>query len=73
MEKAIIYKSVDGSFHESEDAAKLRDEQVRIHDWYVSGNEIPGSYAGSRVEWEDLVDWLHDNESVVKTILGWPR
>lgn len=70
MQKVTVYKANDGSLHETSESCRMADERGKLRKWY-SENELLGNYSGSRVEFDDIVEWLIVNEekatSIIKT------
>lgn len=69
MKKVTVYQAIDGSVHETEEQCCNHEQKVNLESWYEAGNELLGSYMGSRVYYDELVEWLVRNEDVVKEIL----
>ena len=68
MKKVQMYQADDGSLHETEEQCRDHDQKVSLRGWY-DGNELLGNYAGSRVDYDDLVEWITTNQDKVKQIL----
>ena len=68
MQKVTMYKANDGSLHETSEACHMADERDKLRQWY-SKNELLGNYSGSRVEFDDIVEWLIVNEEKAKSII----
>jgi hypothetical protein len=62
-----MFVTDDGIVFHTEDEAKQYDEYLQLYDWY-DRNGLYGSSYGSRVEFDDLVNWLYDNKPEVRKL-----
>ena len=69
MKKVQMYQAADGSIHETEEKCRNHEQKANLKSWYEDGNELLGNYAGSRVDYDDLIEWLVGNEAEVKEML----
>lgn len=61
------WKTTDGEVFDNKGKAAAHQSTLNFRDWYESGNEI---YAGhSRVDLEDMSDWLETNKAKVYAFL----
>lgn len=65
----ISYKTSDEKVFEDEQKAKEHQCYINYQNWYED-NKLYGNYAGSYANFDDLVEWLKENENVVLDILG---
>lgn len=63
MKKVQMYQSTDGELHETEEQCRKHEQKVNLRQWYEGGNEIMGDYVGSRVPYDELVEWLVCNQA----------
>lgn len=70
MKKVQAYQSADGKLHESEKQCRAHEQKINLQLWYENGNELLGNYAGSRVEYGDLVEWLVINQAEAREIIN---
>jgi len=69
MEKISVYKTNDGKTFEKEKDAINHENFIKVQKWYDQ-NKLYGNYAGSYVDFKDLIEWIQENPSEVRTILG---
>lgn len=69
IQKINVSKTSDGRLFEDEAEAREHQSELDFRDWYRD-NEISGSYAGSRVDVDTLVNWLHENRKMVAAFYG---
>ena len=68
MRKVTKYVTEDGREHATAGEAYSHEQLLKVMKWY-DGNQLFGNVAGSKVDWEDLVDWIRANSEQVMTIL----
>ena len=69
MEKVESYKTSDGVLFEDKKEAEKHEAELSFDHWYLN-NELLGNYAGSRVELNDMKEWLFENKTVICAFLG---
>jgi len=69
MKKIAAYKTTDGKVFEDGDDARRHQARLDMETWY-SEHTLYGDCDGSRVEFEDLRDWLEANRDMVLRLLG---
>lgn len=68
MENITVFKTKDGKLFEDQNKATLHEQELDFDEWYL-GNELLGNYAGSRVELEDLKQYISKNAGKLKFLL----
>lgn len=70
MRKVSAYETTDGLVFTDKQEAERHQQTINFRDWYQQdGNTLYGDYAGSKVEWDDLLTWLEDNKQTILNIL----
>lgn len=68
MKQITMYKATDGSLYDTAEACRFAEERIKIRAWYEN-NQVLGNCAGSRVEFDELVEWIIINDEKVKRIM----
>lgn len=68
MQKVTAFKTTDGQIHEDEQLAFKHQNKIDFQRWYEE-ERLYGNYAGSRVEFDELVNWLQTNKAEVRKFL----
>ena len=71
MRQITAYKTDDGKVYELQEEAIRHERLVNAEELYEN-NRLLGNYAGSWVDWQDLVAWVrtHSGTMIVRAILG---
>ena len=62
MKKITVYEANDGTVFETPEGAQAHDKLINLEKWYEE-DPLYGRTDGSKVYWEDLLDWARDNRS----------
>jgi len=68
MKKVTKFEANDGSLHDTKESAEKRNSLNDLKSWYEE-NKLYGKSIGCKIEWEDLIEWLFENEEEVQEIL----
>lgn len=68
MKKITAYEALDGSLHKTSASASVVNQSIRFDTWYED-NYLLGDYAGSRVELNEMKNWLFENKAIVLSLL----
>jgi len=68
MKKVTQYQSEDGKIFSTELEAVRHDRIKEFEEWY-NNNTLLGNYAGCRVDFLDLLEWLDENMSEIRELL----
>lgn len=68
IKKVERYETSDGEVFATKAEAESHEAKLEFEKWYED-NKLFGIYAGSYVEFDDLMDWLEENSSIIKKFL----
>lgn len=69
IETVESFKASDGKLFENFEDAEQHQAKLDFYEWY-NDNRLLGNYAGSYVNENDLLDWLHENRYMVRRLIG---
>lgn len=62
------FQTTDNKLFTDEKEAKKHQASIDLEVWYED-NQLYGNYAGSRVEFNDLLEWLQRHAAIIKPLL----
>ena len=62
MKKITVYEADDGTVFETPEGAQAHEKLIRLEKWYEEA-PLYGRMEGSKVYWEDLLEWARDNRA----------
>ncbi len=68
MKAVTKFEADDGTIFDTEKAAMAHDRLCCIRKWYAS-HMLYGNYEGSRIEWEDFLEWCAQHKRELKEII----
>ena len=68
MRIIIKYISNNGKEFNIEEEALAEDEIYKVESWYEK-HKLYGRFEGCKIEWEDFIEWLTDNQLIIKDLL----
>lgn len=69
MKKLTKYEANDGTIFDTEAAALAHDNLDVLGEWYED-NKLYGMSAGSRIDWEDFIEWVQQHKDKLKEIIA---
>lgn len=68
MKPVIKFEANDERHFNTPEQALNHDTILQFEQWYEK-NKLYGNVGGSRVDWDDLFEWLEDNSEMIMKIL----
>jgi hypothetical protein len=68
MKTVTAFETKDLQIFRTENAARRHEALLDFQQWYKD-NELLGNYAGSTVDYKDLIEWLNNNRAEVLTVI----